>query len=274
MSYSAPGAFVPPDDDPQHVFSRLFGGVSSDPTVLERARQRRQSVLDVVRADIADLRARVGGEERSKLDLHLEAIRKVELGLAGVSGCATPEPPLAPNPYDNDRFPELGRLQMDLLTVALACDATRVASLQWSHTVAPQVFSWLGLNEGHHSLSHMDDGNAAGVEAFVQAERWYTEQFSDFLTKLSEAPEADGNGTLLDHTLVVWCKELGDGRLHDCLSVPFVLAGGGCLRTGRYATFGGAPHQKLLVSLCHALGLDNQTFGDASHGTGPLEGLA
>jgi hypothetical protein len=274
MSYSAPGSFVPPDDDPSHVFSRLFGAVSNDPTEIDRIRARRQSVIDVVREDVADLRARVGAEERKKLDLHLDSLRRVELGLSGVTGCAQPTPPAALNTYDNDRFPEIGQLQMDLLITALACDATRVASLQWSHTVAPQVFSWLGLSEGHHSLSHMDDGNAAGVEAFVKAERWYTEQFVYFLTRLAETPDPSGTGMLLDTTLLVWCKELGDGRLHDCLSVPFVLAGGGCFPPGRYVDFGGAPHQKLLVSLCQAMGLSNQTFGDASHGTGPLEGLA
>jgi hypothetical protein len=273
MSYSAPGAFVPPDDDPVHVFSRLFGTVSSDPTEADRIRRRRQSVIDVVRGDVADLRARVGTEERQKLDLHLESLRRVELGLSGVTGCTQPTAPAPINTYDNDRFPEIGSLQMDLLVTALACDATRVASIQWSHTVGPQVFSWLGLSDGHHSLSHMDDGNTTGVESFVLAERWYTEQFVYFLTRLSETPDAAG-GTLLDSTLVVWCKELGDGRLHDCLSVPFVLAGGGCFTPGRYVDFGGAPHQKLLVSICQAMGLDNQTFGDASHGTGPLEGLA
>ena len=77
---------------------------------------------------------------------------------------------------------------------------------------------------------------------------------------------------MLDNSLVVWCKEMGDGRLHDCLSVPFVLAGGagGGLRTDRYMRFDHASHTRLLVTLCHAMGLDNPTFGDPARGTGPL----
>jgi hypothetical protein len=273
MSYSGPGAFVPPDDDPASVYRRMFGELLGDPAAADALRLRRQSVLDVVRDDIADLRQKVGAPEREKLDAHLEALRRVETGLSGVAGCAEPPAPAPMSPYDNAQFPEIGRVQMDLLGTALACDMTRVASIQWTHTVAPTVFSWMGLSEGHHSLSHSDDNNTAGVAGYVQAERWYTEQFVHFLQRLKEIPEADGSGTLFDTTLVVWCKELGDGRLHDCLSVPFVMTSGGRFRVGRYVDFGGAPHQKLLVSICQAMGLTNPTFGDPSYGTGPLEGL-
>ena len=105
-----------------------------------------------------------------------------------------------------------------------------------------RFFGWLGIGEGHHSLSHIDDGNAAGIAQFVQAERWYAEQFSYLLDSLKATPDPEG-GTLFDSTLVVWCKELGDGRLHDCKSVPWVLAGGGgSFPLGRYLSFGGAPH--------------------------------
>jgi hypothetical protein len=81
---------------------------------------------------------------------------------------------------------------------------------------------------------------------------------------------------MLDNTIVLWAKELADGRRHDGKSVPFILAGkaGGYLKTGRYLNFNGAPHQKLLVSVCQAMGLTNPTFGDPSHGTGPLDGLS
>ncbi|MEM1009690.1 MAG: Tat (twin-arginine translocation) pathway signal sequence domain protein, partial [Myxococcota bacterium] len=74
--------------------------------------------------------------------------------------------------------------------------------------------------------------------------------------------------------LILWCKELGDGRLHKCESVPFVLAGGGSnIKMGRYLKYKNESHQKLLVSICHAMGLQNSTFGDASRSTGPLSGL-
>lgn len=273
MSYSAAGAFVPPDDDPVSVYQRMFGALLGDQTAAAKLLARRKSVLDVVRGDIRDLSQRVGAEERAKLEAHLDALRRVETGLSGTLGCAAPAAPSITNPYDNPGFPAIGKAQMDLLVTALACGMTRVASIQWTHTVAPTVFSWLSLTDGHHSLSHSDDANTSGVDAYVKAERWYTEQFVYFIEQLKATPEPDGSGTLFDTTLVVWCKELGDGRLHDCVSVPFVMNSGGVFRVGRYADFGGAPHQKLWVSVCQAMGLTNPTFGDPSYGSGPLEGL-
>ncbi|MEZ4408105.1 MAG: DUF1552 domain-containing protein [Polyangiales bacterium] len=277
MSYAGPGRFVPPDDDPASVYRRLFGSMSSAPGMVDAARARRQSVLDLVRADVNDLRGRVGAEERRKLDAHLESLRRVETSLDGPAMTAACAPPTLTD-FDhrqNERFPEAGDAQMRLLLAALSCGATRVASIQWAHTVAPQVFSWIGQSEGHHALSHMGDGNAAGVAEFVRAERWFAERFAWLVGQMAELPEPGGSGSMLDHSLVVWAKEMGDSRLHDCISVPFVLAGSanGRLATDRYLRLDHAPHQKLLVSICHAMGLDNPTFGDPSRGAGPLSGL-
>lgn len=279
MVYRRAGEMVPPEDDPRALYRRLFGAARAaggEPAAPDRALLRRRSVLDLLRGELRALAVRLPAEERPKLDAHLTALRQMETSLAAdpaveSEGC----PPVAPDvrdPGDNDAFPAAGRAQMDLLVAALACGQTRVASLQWAHTVAPQVFSWLGLGEGHHSLSHMSDDNAAGVAQFVAAERWFAEQFGYLIEKLQSLPEPGGDGTLFDHTLVVWCKELGDSRLHDCLSVPWILSGGasGGLRLGRYLRFDHAPHQKLLVAICHLMGLENPTFGDPSHGTGPL----
>ncbi len=279
MSYAGPGMFVPPDDEPASVYRRLFGAMTPQPGMLDAMMARRRSVLDLVRGELRDLQGRVGADERRKLEAHLDALRRVETSLTGPS-TATPSscaPPavMALDHRANDNLPRIGRTQMELLLAALTCGATKVASLQWTHTVAPQVFTWLGLREGHHALSHMADGNAAGVRDFVTAERWFAEQFAWLVARMAETPEPGGAGTLLEHSLVVWCKEMGDGRLHDCVSVPFVLAGGagGRLRTDRYLRYDHAPHQRLLVSVCHAMGVDVPAFGDASRGAGPLPEL-
>ena len=108
-----------------------------------------------------------------------------------------------------------------------------------------------------------------------QAERWFAEQFAYLVQRLADTPEADGTGTMLDNSLVVWAKEMGDSRQHTCQGVPFVLAGGagGRFKTGRYLKFQGESHGKLLVSLCQAMGLDTKTFGNPMVGNGPLAGL-
>lgn len=268
MSYAGPGMFVPPDDSPKSVFSRMFGDAVGGPGQLDAALARKKSILDLVSGELTTLRAKVGTDERAKLDEHLEALKKVENGLQGPS-CTAPAAPPAVGTYDNDAFPTIGQLQMDLLVMALTCGMTRVASIQWNHTVGPVVMTWTGVSEGHHGLSHSDDGNAAGVAAFVATERWYASQFAYLIDKLATTPDPDG-GNLIDTTVVLWCKELGDGRMHDCKSVPFVLAGGGGLKTGQYLNFGGKSHTHLLVSVCQALGLSNTTFGDPAKGSGPL----
>ena len=275
MSYSAPGVFVPPDDDPASVYRRLFGSMMPAPGMADAMLARRRSVLDLVRGEIRDLQSRVGSEERHKLDAHLDSLRRVETSLMGSSSPVSSCMPPAVMDLDyrqNANMPAVGRTQMELMLAAFSCGATKVASIQWTHTVAPQVFTWLGLSEGHHALSHMGDGNEAGVRAFVTAERWYAEQFAWLVGRMAELPEPGGDGTMLDHSLVVWAKEMGDGRLHDCLSVPWVLAGGagGCLVGDRYVRFTNMPHQRLLVTLCRAMGLDTAAFGDPSRGAGPL----
>jgi hypothetical protein len=174
----------------------------------------------------------------------------------------------------NERFPDVGALQTDILVAAAACDLSRVLSLQWSHTVSPTILSWANTNEGHHELSHKDDANTAGVAAFVAAERWFAGQFASLLDKLAATSEPDGTGSLLDTSTVVWVKELGDARLHDFKSVPCVIAGGGNghWQSGRYVKFADEPHQKLLVTLCQSMGVNVDSFG-VSDLRGALSGI-
>ncbi len=274
MSYAGPDLYVSPDDDPRSAWSRMFGDLAGGPEAAERLRRRRGSVLDLARAELHDLRGRLGATERAKLGVHLESLRQVEIGLqdGGATTCELPDAPERGNVYDNDLFPAITRAQIDLAVQALACGLTNVASLQLSHTVGDRIYTWLGISEGHHSLSHTADSDEAQVARFVQAERWNTEQFAYLLGRLDGLPDPEG-GTLLDSTLVLWAKELGDGRMHTCESVPWVLAGGG-LRTGRYLQLGGAHHAQVLVSICRRFGLTNETFGDPVANGGALEVLS
>lgn len=277
MSYRQAGQFVHPDDDPASVLQRLFGAMMPSTGTPDAATLRRRSVLDLVRGEVQALRAAAPSEPRQRLDVHLDALRQMEMRLAGTTVTAACSAPAitSVSPSANDDFPRIGRAQTDLMVAALACGMTKVASIQWAHTVAPTVFRWAGLRDEHHNLSHSDNGNTAGVQNFVTAERWYAEQFVYLVNALAALPEPGGTGRMLDHTLVVWCKELGDGRLHDCLSVPWVLAGGasGHLANGRYLRLTHAPHQRLLASICGVMGASVPGFGDLSRATGTLSGV-
>jgi len=278
MSYNDKHQFVHPEDDPAAAFRRLFGA-SAGAAASGGGFDSKKSVLDMVRAELTSLKKQLGAEEQIKLDAHLDSLRQIERRTAGATSggasCGGMPAPALTDPKNNDKFPDVGKLQMDILVAAAACDMSRVLSLQWTHTVSPTIFSWAGASEGHHELSHKDDGNAAGVAAFVKAERWMTEQFALFLDRLKATPEADGSGSLLDTSTVVWVKELGDGRLHDFKSVPFVIAGGGngYWKTGRYLKLTDVPHQKLLVTLGQSMGISMDSFGSPDV-TGALAGLS
>lgn len=279
MLYNEQHQFVHPEDDPAAAYRRLFGGAAPAANGGAPGFDAKKSVLDLVGSELTALKGQLGAAEQIKLDAHLDSLRQIErrvggAAAAGGASCGGAKPPPAGDVKGNDRFPDVGNLQMDVLVAAAACDSAKVFSLQWTHTVSPTIFSWAGASEGHHELSHKDDSNTAGVASFVKAERWVASQFAVFLDKLKATPEADGSGTLLDTSTVVWVKELGDGRLHDFKSVPFVIAGGGngYWKTGRYLKLNEVPHQKLLVALGQSMGISMNSFGSPDI-TGALEGL-
>ena len=267
MSYRD-GAYVTPDDSPHNVFDRMFGAVG-DPVLLSR----RQRLLDINRGEISALRARLGVEERHLLDAHLESLDSVERAISGESSCDSPVAEPYYDPMSNDNFPLVAQHQIDLAVQALACGMTNVVSLQLSHTVGPTVFSWLGQTDGHHSLSHAADTDTANVANFIACERWYAEQFAYLLDQMSSTPDPETGGSMLDTTLVFWAQELGDGRLHTCESVPWVLAGsgGGFFQTGRFLDLQGATHDGVLTSIAQAFGLELASYGVGT--SGPLEVL-
>jgi hypothetical protein len=276
MSYSGPGSFVTPDDNPSSVYQRMFGDVGASEADKLKVQQRRLSVIDLVRDELNDLHGRLGVAEQRKLDAHLEAIRGVETSLTAEGGtCEPPSPPGAVNLSDYANFPEIARSQIDLGTQALACGLTNVVTLQMTHTVSPVAFSWLGINDGHHSLSHSADSDTAGVDKFVACERWFSEQFLYLVNRMKELDDPVNGGSLFDNTLILWAQELGDARAHVCTDVPFIIAGsaGGHFKTGQLLDFGGMYHNRLLVSVANALGFDIETFGDPDGGSGALEGL-
>ena len=240
---------------------------------------RRRSILDLIRGDLSDLQRRLGTAERAKLDSHLESLRAVEQGLGPASAggaatapgatCSSPQRPSIANSQDNNLFPDVTKAMIDIAVQSLACGLTNVASVQASHTVSPTLPSWLSLSEAHHSLSHAGRGDDAAEQRFAKAENWFAQQFVYLVQQLKARANPAGGGSLLDDTVVLWAKEMGDSRNHDQLSVPFVVAGGG-FPGGRYINCNGAFHGQLMVSICQQLGLANNTYGNPAAGTGPL----
>jgi hypothetical protein len=172
-------------------------------------------------------------------------------------------------------MPDITRLQLDLLALALACDLTRVASLQFSTAINAIGFPWLNSTAEGHNLSHRGPSDTAARDQLTQRASWYAGQIAYLAQQLAAVTE--GDRTLLDNTVLVWGNELSLGNSHSHTEIPFMLLGsaGGRLRTGRYLQFGGQPHNRLLLSLLQTMGVDATSFGNRDFiGGGPLTGLS
>lgn len=269
---------VPPEVDPVASYRRAFAGMDMSQDELQKQLRRRQSVLDSVWADFGALERKVAAPDRAKLQQHATSLRDLELRLeqlvAMPSTCAPLPTPAVMAHMEEDNFEQVGKLQMDLLVMALACDLTRVASLQWASAVNTVRFTFLGINDyDGHGLSHGGDSNDAMQASWIRMLDFYSRQFAYLLERMSQVEEDEG--TLLDNTLVVWGNELSRGNSHALTDIPWLLAGGagGALRGGRHLTYQGAPHNDLLVSILNAVGVATDTFGNREVCTGPLAGL-
>ena len=282
MVYQGPNQPLTPEDNPTLAYGRLFGAAGTTPEAFARLRARRKSVLDAVNAQFRSVSARVGAGDRARLDEHATALRDIETRLDAQArpseACTNPAAPAPVSGLnDNDRFPTIGKLQMDILALALTCDLTRVASLQWSRSVSMTRFTWLtpAITDGHHDLSHRGDDDAPAQDKLLRINTWYASQLAYLLGKLASAQETDGS-RLLDSTLLLWSNELGKGNAHSRQLAPYVLAGkaGGALKTGRFLSYtGDLPHNNLLVSLLQAMDVPVTKFGKEEWCTGALTGL-
>lgn len=274
ISYRASNQPNPPRENPADVFNTLFGEAATS-----RLTTQRQSVFDITSGEIERLMGMVGADDRQKLEAHLTSMRDVEQRLTqaegGSAGCTPPQ--MQPTDLrSDDQYPQAGRLQMDLAAAALACDLTRVITLQWSYAESEHLFQFLNINGNHHSISHDFSQSGPGYDAYNKIQTWYADQLRYMLERLDSYRE--GAGTLLDNTLVLWATEIGEATTHALTTMPYVLAGGagGRIRPGRFIDYGTRErdNNQLLVSIAHAMGADDlMSFGDPSGATGPLPNL-
>lgn len=270
MCYAGNNKPVAPIDDPAQMFERLYGGAKDQANVA--------SVLDTVYEDLQRVSGRLSPEDRALLDEHMQLVRQMETEIAAAGDAeqlSHPAPEIDPEvELVNDNTPQISRMQIDLLVSALANDMTRVASLQYMRSVGQARMHWLGVDEGHHSLSHEPDNNAEAYDKLKRINAWFAGELAYLTKRLAETPEPSGvGGSMLDHTQIVWLNELGKGNSHTLSNIPFVLVGGGAgFPTGKAIDLGGIPHNRLWLSLAHAFGhTDLKTFGTPDYcGDGPI----
>ncbi|MEP6673125.1 MAG: DUF1552 domain-containing protein [Chthoniobacter sp.] len=261
MSYSGANQPVAPIDNPYQMFGKLYGKMKDRDSLV--------SILDDVRDDLTKVSAKLSARDKALLDQHVTLVRNLEQELQRTdtdAKLAHPMPELDPSvELVNDNTPQISRMQIDLLVNALANDMTRVATLQYMRSVGQAQMRWLGIQEGHHSLSHEPDTNKDSYAKLQKINQWFCGELVYLAKRLAETPEPAGEGSMLDHTLIVWTNELGKGNSHTLDNIPCVMIGG-CpgFKMGRSLKLDKVPHNRLWLTLAHAMGHDQlQTFGKA-----------
>lgn len=258
ISWAAPFAPVRPMQEPAQAFDRIFGSGLTDAADVEAARAQKLLVVDAVLEDYQRLRARVGAEDRQRLDAHLDGLYTLEQSVERLElgGCALPDR------VNTTDLGELGAANLEMLLAAARCDLSPVLVHQWGSGQSTRVFTELGHANHHHNLSHEPTSDAVSQDKLAEINHWHAQRFAELLSRLSGTEAGDGS-SLLDHSVVLWCNELSNGNTHDHSGVPYVLAGqaGGRLRTGRYLQLPGRAHGELLAAIGQALGLGTTSFG-------------
>jgi hypothetical protein len=269
ISYLTPQTPLPMETNPRVVFERLLGDGS---TPAERAARQHQlsSLLDSVTGQVAALKRDLPGPDRERMDRYLSDVRELErrLSLAADSALAQIDVPDKPNGIPGD-FEEHTMLMFDLLALAWTADLTRIATFMVSRELSNRLYPKSGVNEGFHNASH-HSGIPANIERLAKLNEYHTRVgVAYFLGKLANTP--DGDGTLLDHSFIVYGSGMANPNQHDHDPLPLLLAGGGSgrLAGGRHISAAdGTPFANLLVSVLDKLDVPVAAFGDS---TGALE---
>jgi hypothetical protein len=276
ISWRGPATPMPPELNPRMVFERLFGKVdfSLDPETRARRAQYRASILDFVRSDTQQLATKLGAADRRKLDEYLSAVREIERRIQTAEKDNRPATPSMDKPAGIPiTFPDYAKLMYDLQVVAFQADLTRVATLMLGREGSMRVYPEIGIPDPHHPLTHHRE-NPDWIEKVKQINCLHVELFAYFLKKLKST--ADGDGSLLDHSMIVYGSGLSDGNRHTHEDLPILLAGrgDGGLKPGRHIAYStGTPVTNLYLALLDRLGVHPEKLGDSTGRTEQLSDL-
>jgi hypothetical protein len=270
ISWASPTEPLPMIRDPRAVFDQLFG-VGATPEARRARRKDDQSILDYVSDSVADLKRKLGTADQARLADYLDDVREIERRIAKVeSSNTTGEPrelPGAPVGVP-DSFEEHVKLMFDLQAVALASDITRIFSFKMSRDVSNRVFAASGSNTAFHTASHHLDRDDRITE-FQKINTYHASLLPHLLDKLKKTP--DGDGTLLDNSLVIYGSGMGNSNVHNHKRCPLIYLGhaGGALKGNLHVRAAdGTPMANAMLAAMQGLGLEIDRFGDS---TAPLD---
>ena len=268
ISWKTPTLPLPMEHNPQVLFEKLFGeGSTADDRVARR--QQSRSLLDSVTKEIASLNKELPPSDRGRMGDFLDDVREIERRIQKAENQTSkdvkvPDAPVGiPEAFD-DHF----KIMFDLQALAFQANITRVATMMYARDTSGTVYPQSGVREGFHVASHHSNSRA-NMDRFALINRYHTSLLAYFLEKLGSTP--DGDGTLLDHSLILYGSSMSNGNQHDHDPLPVLIAGGasGALRGDRHIV--AAPHtpmSNLLLSILGKLGVPQNSFGDS---TGTIE---
>jgi hypothetical protein len=271
LSWRSDTAPNPPETNPRLVFERLFGSFDAglDPETRAKRRASRSSVLDLVTDRTSDLVKTLGSADKRKVDEYLSSIREVErrIQMAEQDMTGLPEgfekPTGIPVTYD-----EYASLMFDLQVLALQADLTRVITMMMGREGSMRTYPEIGVPDPHHPLTHHRN-TPEWIEKVTQVNAFHMGLFAKFVEKLQATP--DGDGSLLDQTLVVYGSGIADGDRHTHTDLPVLLIGGaGSLKMGRHVRYEDVPMTNLYLTVLDRVGVRAEALGDS---TGRVEHL-
>lgn len=264
---------LPMEHNPRKVFERLFGDSDSTDRAERLRRVRRsRSILDSVTEEVTGLLGEVGPTDRAKLTEYFEGIRDIERRIQIAEAQSGRDLPALARPGGIPASYEAhAKLMFDLQVLAYQTDMTRVITFAMAREKSERAYRELGMDEGHHALSH-HDYDAELVAKVAQINVYHAKMFGYFLDKMSST--ADGDGSLLDHSIILYCSSLSDGMAHNPRNLPLLVAGGGGgqIKGGRHLRYANEPPvTNLFLTLLEKTGVHVDTFADS---TGALELLS
>jgi hypothetical protein len=275
LAWRTPTTPLPTEPNPRIVFERMFGQGSTAEQRLVRMRRSR-SILDSVTAEMSRLQQALGLSDRARVTEYFDAVREIERRIerSEQRGASDPSPTFDRPAGIPENFSEHVKVMFDLQWLAYQGDITRVCTFMMGRELSSRMFSEVGVNEAHHGLSHhRDDPNQ--IAKLTKINTFQAELLAYFLAKLQATP--DGDGTLLDHTLLLYGAGLSNPNAHSHRDLPLLLAGGaaGQLKGGRHLEYPvGTPMTNLLLSMLDKLGIPAETLGDSTGRLDRLEPLS
>ena len=261
LAWRSPTTALPTENNPRAVFERLFGDGGTAAQRLQRARENR-SILESVNADIARLQAKLGPNDRTKMTDYLDAVREIERRIQTIEANGQKELPDLERPVGiPERFDQHVGLMFELQRLAFQADVTRVVTFMLGRELNFRSYPEIGITEGHHGLSHHSD-NPVQMARYSKVNTYQAEVFSKFLESLRSTPDGDGN--LLDHSLLLFGAGLSNSNLHTHYDLPLTVFGGG-FQGGRHVAYPqDTPMTNLLLSMLDKVGVPADTLGDST----------